>query len=242
MAVIEVVKYNGAPDVFAWKYPSEELGTWTQLIVNESQEAVLYKGGKALDVFPSGRHTLSTQNIPLLNHIINLPFGKRSPFTAEVWYVNKLFKLDIKWGTASPIQIQDPKYGVFLPVRSNGIFGIQIEDSKKFLIKLVGTMTIFDKKSIVQYFRGIYVTKVKDAISTYIVEKSVSVLEINVYLNELSESIKECIEPEMEKYGIKLVNFYVNEISVPEEDLAVIRLKQALAKRDRKSTRLNSSH
>lgn len=90
MAVIEVVKYNGAPDVFAWKYPSEELGTWTQLIVNESQEAVLYKGGKALDVFPSGRHTLSTQNIPLLNHIINLPFGKRSPFTAEVWYVNKL--------------------------------------------------------------------------------------------------------------------------------------------------------
>jgi len=231
MAVIEVVKYNGAPDVFAWKYPSEELGTWTQLIVNESQEAVLYKGGKALDVFPSGRHTLSTQNIPLLNHIINLPFGKRSPFTAEVWYVNKLFKLDIKWGTASPIQIQDPKYGVFLPVRSNGIFGIQIEDSKKFLIKLVGTMTIFDKKSIVQYFRGIYVTKVKDAISTYIVEKSVSVLEINVYLNELSESIKECIEPEMEKYGIKLVNFYVNEISVPEEDLAVIRLKQALAKR-----------
>ncbi len=231
MAVIEVVKYNGASDIFAWKYPSEELGTWTQLIVNESQEAVLYKGGKALDVFPSGRHTLSTQNIPLLNHIINLPFGKRSPFTAEVWYVNKLFKLDIKWGTASPIQIQDPKYGVFLPVRSNGIFGIQIEDSKKFLVKLVGTLPVFDEKNIVQYFRGIYVTKVKDAISTYIVEKTVSVLEINVYLNELSEYIKECIEPEMSEYGIKLVSFYINEISVPEEDLAVRRLKNALAKR-----------
>ena len=228
MAVIEVVKYNGASDIFAWKYPSEELGTWTQLIVNESQEAVLYKGGKALDVFPSGRHTLSTQNIPLLNHIINLPFGKRSPFTAEVWYVNKLFKLDI---TASPIQIQDPKYGVFLPVRSNGIFGIQIEDSKKFLVKLVGTLPVFDEKNIVQYFRGIYVTKVKDAISTYIVEKTVSVLEINVYLNELSEYIKECIEPEMSEYGIKLVSFYINEISVPEEDLAVRRLKNALAKR-----------
>lgn len=231
MAVIEVVKYNGASDIFAWKYPSEELGTWTQLIVNESQEAVLYKGGKALDVFPSGRHTLSTQNIPLLNHIINLPFGKRSPFTAEVWYVNKLFKLDIKWGTASPIQIQDPKYGVFLPVRSNGIFGIQIEDSKKFLVKLVGTLPVFDEKNIVQYFRGIYVTKVKDAISTYIVEKTVSVLEINVYLNELSKYIKECIEPEMSEYGIKLVSFYINEISVPEEDLAVRRLKNALAKR-----------
>ena len=231
MAIVEVVKYDGEPNVFAWKYPNEELGTWTQLIVNESQEAVLYRGGKALDVFPSGRHTLSTQNIPLLNHIINLPFGKRSPFTAEVWYVNKLFKLDIKWGTASPIQIQDPKYGVFVPVRSNGVFGIQIEDSKKFLVKLVGTVPKFDEKSIIQYFRGIYVTKVKDAISTYIVKNAVSVLEINVYLNELSSSIKECIEPEMAEYGIKLVNFYVNEISIPEEDMAVKRLKQALAKR-----------
>ena len=75
MAVAEVVKYNGGPDVFAWKYPEDELGTWTQLIVSESQEAVLFKGGKALDVFQSGRHTLETENIPLLNQILKLPFG-----------------------------------------------------------------------------------------------------------------------------------------------------------------------
>ncbi len=148
MAIIEVIKYDGGADVFAWKYPSDELGTWTQLIVNESQEAILFKGGKALDVFGSGRHTLSTANIPLLNKIINLPFGGRSPFTAEVWFINKIFSLDIKWGTATPIQIQDPKYGVFVPVRSNGMFGIQIEDSKKFITKLVGTMKIFDKQNI----------------------------------------------------------------------------------------------
>ena len=77
MAIVEVVKYNGTPDVFAWKYPSEELGTWTQLIVNESQEAVLYKGGQALDVFMAGRHTLETANIPLLNKIINSNFAHR---------------------------------------------------------------------------------------------------------------------------------------------------------------------
>ena len=75
MAVAEVVKYNGGPDVFAWKYPEDELGTWTQLIVSESQEAVLFKGGKALDVFQSGRHTLETENIPLLNQILKLRFG-----------------------------------------------------------------------------------------------------------------------------------------------------------------------
>ncbi len=231
MAIVEVVKYNGEPNVFAWKYPSEELGTWTQLIVNESQEAILFKGGKALDVFPSGRHTLDTANIPILNHIINLPFGGRSPFTAEVWYVNKLFKLDIKWGTASPIQIQDPRYGVFIPIRANGVFGIQIEDSKKFLIRLVGAMPGFDEKSVIKYFRGLYVTKVKDAISSYVVKKGISVLEINAYIDELSSFMKERIGPEMSDYGIRLVSFYINEISIPEEDSAVKKLKDALAKK-----------
>lgn len=231
MAIVEVVKYNGSPDVFAWKYPSEELGTWTQLIVNESQEAVLFKGGKALDLFESGRHTLSTANIPFLNKIINLPFGGRSPFTAEVWYVNKAYSLDIKWGTPTPIQLQDPKYKVFVPVRSFGQFGIQIDDSRKFLIKLVGTLPVFDKTSILKYFRGLYLTKVKDSISSYLINKQISVLEINAYIDELSEHIKERIMPTMDEYGIKLVNFYINDINVPEDDPAVQKLKTALAKR-----------
>lgn len=231
MAIVEVIKYNGDPDVFAWKYPNEELGTWTQLIVNESQEAILFKGGKACDTFGSGRHTLDTANIPVLNKVINLPFGGKSPFSAEVWYINKAYSLDIKWGTPSPIQIQDPKYGIFIPVRSNGIFGIQIEDSRKFLIKLVGALPGFDKNSMVQYFRGLYVTKVKDAISSYMVHKQISVLEINAYLDEISIYMQERTQPALEEYGIKLASFYVNNISIPEDDPAVIKLKDALAKR-----------
>ena len=231
MAVVEVIKYNGGPEVFAWKYPSQELGTWTQLIVNESQEAVLFKGGKALDIFESGRHTLETANIPLLSNVVNIPFGGKSPFTAEVWYINKVHSLDIKWGTATPIQLQDPKYGVFAPVRSFGQFGIQVEDSKKFLVKLVGTLPILDKDNLTKYFRGLYLTRVKDAISTYLVEKKVSILEINAYLDELSEYMKERIESTMAEYGVKLLNFYVNDINVPEDDPAVIKLKDALAKR-----------
>ena len=231
MAVVEVVKYNGGPDVFAWKYPQEELGTWTQLIVNESQEAVLYKGGQALDIFAAGRHTLSTANIPILNKIINLPFGGRSPFTAEVWYINKVHSLDIKWGTPTPIQLQDPKYHIFVPLRSFGQFGIQINDSKQFLTKIVGTLPLLDKENIIKFFRGLYLTKVKDAISSYLIKKSVSVLEINAYLDELSEYLKERITPTLDEYGIKLLNFYVNDINVPEDDTAVKTLKVALAKR-----------
>lgn len=148
MALFEVIKYEGTPDMFAWKYPNEEIGTWSQLIVSESQEAILFKDGRAYDVFTSGRYTLETQNIPLLNKVINLPFGGESPFSAEIWFVNKVHSLDIKWGTPTPIQFQDPKYKVFVPIRSYGQFGVQIEDSKKFLIKLVGTLTAFDKETI----------------------------------------------------------------------------------------------
>lgn len=231
MAVVDVVKYDGNPDVFAWKYPNNELGTWTQLIVNESQEAILLKGGRICDVFQAGRYTLSTENIPILNKIVNLPFGGRSPFTAEVWYINKVFALDIKWGTSSPIQLQDPKYKVFVPVRAFGQFGIQIEDSQRFLMKLVGTLPVFDKSNILKYFRGVYLTKAKDAISSYLVHKKISILEINAYLDELSMFLKERIAPVLAEYGINLTSFYVNDINMPEEDTAVKQLKQALAKR-----------
>ncbi|OUP50223.1 antifreeze protein type I [Lachnoclostridium sp. An181] len=231
MAIVDVIKYDGNPDVFAWKYPNSELGTWTQLIVNESQEAILVKGGQVCDVFQAGRHTLSTQNIPILNKLINLPFGGRSPFSAEVWYINKVFTLDVKWGTATPIQLQDPKYKVFVPVRAFGQFGIQIEESKKFLMKLVGTLPLFDKTNLLKYFRGVYLTKAKDAISSYLVHEKVSVLEINAYLDEISDFLKESMTPDFEEYGIGLTSFYVNDINVPEADETVQQLKKALAKR-----------
>lgn len=231
MAIVEVIKYDGTPDVFAWKYPSCELGTWTQLIVNETQEAILFKGGKVCDVFRAGRHTLSTENIPILSKVVNLPFGGRSPFTAEVWFINRAFTLDIKWGTQTPIQLQDPKYKIFVPVRAFGQFGIQIEDSQKFLLKLVGTLPKFDRTNILKYFRGVYLTKAKDAIASYLVHKNVSILEINAYLDEISEYLKERMAPVFDEYGIRLSSFYVNDISVPEEDNAVKQLKKALAKR-----------
>lgn len=231
MAIVDVIKYNGTPDIFAWRYPNSELGTWTQLIVNESQEAILVKDGQVCDVFSAGRYTLDTENIPILNKIINLPFGGKSPFSAEVWYINKVFSLDVKWGTSTPIQLQDPKYKIFVPVRAFGQFGIQIEDSAKFLLKLVGTLPQFDKTTMLKFFRGVYLVKAKDVISSYLVHKNISILEINAYLDEISNYLKEKISPLFGDYGICLVSFYVNDISVPEDDPAVLQLKKALAKR-----------
>lgn len=231
MAIAEVIKFDGPPDVYAWKHPSQELGTWTQLIVNESQEAILLKGGQALDLFTAGRHTLSTNNVPGLTKLINLPFGGKSPFTAEVWYINKIHSLDIKWGTRDPIQLQDPQYKVFVPVRSFGQFGIQIEDSRKFLVKIVGTLPTFTKDTLCEYFRGALITKIKDLISSYLVRKKISIMEINAYLDEMSEDVKQRLIPVFGEFGIKIVNFFINSVSVPEDDPAVQKLKAALAKR-----------
>jgi len=231
MAIVDVVKYNGGSGVYAWKYPSDSLSTWTQLIVNEAQEALLFRDGIPLDLFPSGKYILDTDNIPLLTGVTKLPFGGRTPFSAEVWFVNKTYALDIKWGTPAPIQIQDPRYGLFVPLRANGQFGIRIADSKKFLVKLVGTTPIFDRAHLVKHFRGVYMTKVKDALSSYLVHRKVGILEINAYLEEISEHLQERIRPSFDEYGIELVNFYVYDISVPEDDPAVRKLKNALARK-----------
>ena len=231
MVNTDVVKYNGGLEAYAWKYPDERLRTGVQLIVNEAQEAVLFRDGMALDLFPSGKYELDTETMPLLSGLVKLPFGNQTPFSAEVWFVNKAYTLDIKWGTASPIQIQDPRYGIFVPLRAYGQFGVRITDAKKFLLKLVGTMPTFDRDHMMSYFRGLYMTKVKDSLSSYLVHQKVGILEINAYLEELSEHMRESISGIFADYGIELVNFYVNDISVPEDDPAVWKLKSALAKK-----------
>ena len=231
MAIVDVLKFNSDASILAWKYPNSELATWSQLIVNESQEAVFIKNGQIADVFGPGRYVLSTDNIPVLQGLINIPFGKKSPFSAEVWFVNRAFALDIKWGTTTPIQVQDPKYGVFVPLRAFGQFGIQIEDSRRFLTKLVGTMPFFNSKTLTEYFKGLYVTRVKDRISSCLVKSKISILEINSHLDEISKELAEQLRAEFAEFGINVASFYVNDISVPESDPAVKQLKAALAKR-----------
>lgn len=234
MAIIDLVKWNGSPDLLAWKYPmgsSEELSTWTQLIVNESQEAFLVKGGVYEGPFAAGRHTLDTENLPVLRKLIGLPFGGKSPFTAEVWFVNKTINLDVKWGTSDPIQLQDPKFNLMVPVRAFGQYGVRIRDSKKFLLKLVGTVQSFDAETLASYFRGCFITKIKTEISNAIIQQRQSVLVMSTQLEALSAALKAALAPEMDSYGVSLEQFNITSINLPEDDPAVKTLKSALAKR-----------
>ena len=239
MAIIDVVKWDGqaghaggASDdrLLAWKFPSQELSTWTQLIVNESQEAVLFRSGSLDGPFGPGRHVLKTENLPVIGALLKLPFG-RSPFTAEVWFVNKAIPLDVLWGTPEPIRLQDPVYNILIPVVAHGQYGVQIEHSRKFLVKLVGTMQEFDREKLRAYFRGLILTVAKSIIAREIVKKKVSILEISAQLTDLSQAMEVELAEKLAEFGLKLINFFVSAIDVKEDDKSIETLRSALAKR-----------
>lgn len=231
MSIIDRVKWDGSASQLAWKYPSQELSTLTQLIVNESQEAFVVKDGAYDGPFGAGRHTLSTNNIPLLRQLIGLPFGGTSPFSAEVWFVNRAVKLDVRWGTPDPIQLQDPKFGIMVPVRAFGQYGIEVVDSKRFLMKLVGTLPGFDTATLAEYFRGVFTTRIKSAIAGAIVSSGLSVLEVSTRLDDMSAALKLALAADIAEYGVALSQFSIESINVPENDPAVQKLKAALARK-----------
>lgn len=231
MNIIDRVKYDGPSDVFAWRWPHDSLVWGTQVIVNQTQEALFFKNGQALDLLSPGRHTLKTTNIPLLEHIVNIPFDNETPFAAEIYYVNKAVNMDMKWGTREPIPILEPAYNVFVPVRAFGQFAIKIQDSRKFITSLVGTVQEFDQQQVLDYFRGHLMTRIKDYISEKVIKDKISLLQISAYLNEFSKALEHDIKDEFERFGIEIVNFYLSSINIPQDDTSVIKLKEMLAKK-----------
>lgn len=227
MALIEVVKYNGNSNDFVWKFPSEDLKLGAQLIVGQGQKAFFVKNGQVLDEFTEGRYTLKSANIPLLNKLINLPFGGDSPFAAEVWYVNTITKLDNKWGTNKPINLEDPLYGIIVPVRAFGQYGFKISNSKLFLQTLIGTIKIFSARDISEYFTGRILSLISTLISKKIVLDRISLLQIAVFQEDLSKTTGEGLKEEFNKYGIEIVNFYYRSINIPNDDTSFIKLKEA---------------
>ena len=241
MAIIQVVQWDNSldtNDILAWQYvdkknpaKSDELGNWTQLVVREAQEAILFRDGKALDLFGAGRHTLSTDNIPILRRIINLPMGGESAFKAFVWFVNKVNLLDIKWGTQSPILLRDPEYQIPVYLRAYGQFGIRVNDSRQFVLKLAGNKSSLTRGDIETYFKGLILSKMGDMIATYIAHKKITIFEIAAYLEDMSNEAVEKIRPEFENFGIEPLNFYFGSVNVVDDDEGIKKLKAAMSER-----------
>lgn len=227
MALIDVVKCELHDYELCVKFPSNDLRIGSQLVVYPSQIAFFVKGGQIFDEFEAGTYTLKTSNIPLLNNVVNIPFGGDSPFQAEVWFVNLTSKLDIKWGTNSEIQLEDPKYNIIVPVRAFGQYGMRIINPRQFLKTLMGNMTSFEVYKVNQYFKGKMLSQLSSLIAKKIAQDNISILEINSHLVDMSEFCNEEINKVFTRYGIELQEFSIMSINVPEDDTSLIKLKEA---------------
>ena len=229
MALINVIKCDMVDGEFCYKFPSEDLKLGSQLIVYPSQTAFFVKGGEILDSFTSGTYTITSENIPLLNKVINIPFGNESPFKAEVWFINQISKLDMPWGTPHPILLEDPKYKIIVPVRSNGQYGLRIKEPRLFLETLIGNMSVFTADKISQFFKGRLIQSLNSLLSKQIIERNISVLDINKDLIPMSDECESQLNNIMGKYGIEIKEFSIMSVNVPENDESVIKLKEAKA-------------
>jgi len=213
MDLIEFVDEQGAE--MAHRIPergSGEFKVGSQLIVRESQWAVFFRDGKAYDVFGAGRHTLATQNIPLLTAVITTPLFGDTPFRSEVFFVSQRTFTDLKWGTAEPILFRDSEFKM-IRLRSNGIFTFQITDPKLFVVKIVGTRGIFTNYQIEDFLRGLIIGRLSDILG----ETLDSVLDLPRYFDELGAGLKARIRDDFAQYGLAMVDFVINAITPPEE-------------------------
>jgi membrane protease subunit (stomatin/prohibitin family) len=227
--LIDRVKFDGTQDQVIWKFPHDNLTTKGQIIVNQSQQAVFFKEGAYLDTFGPGTHTLSTDNIPILQNLINLPFGGESPFTAEVWYVNcRVFKENF-FGTQTPISVRDPEYRFTIPIRAFGQYSFKIVDCKKFMETIVGTQFNITTEDIQEKFQGPLMSKLKDRIAEYAIDKKISVLDMPAKADEIGEEAKKLIQKSFNDFGIELVELFIESINYPEDDPNVQKINEAFA-------------
>ncbi|MET0790269.1 MAG: SPFH domain-containing protein, partial [Polyangiaceae bacterium] len=229
MAAIDIVRWDGTADELIWKFPSSQLSTATQLIVGETQVATLFKDGQRYDVFGAGRHTLKTANIPLLGSLVNLPFGGASPFSAEIWFANKAIPLNLKWGTSNPIQLEDPQYGVVLPVSAFGQLGIEIIDTSLFISTLIGRLPSFRASHVLDYFKGVMMSELRASITNAIAKRQVGLLQIEAELVSISDSVGRDIQPHFQRFGLDLHLFRIMSITFPQDDPSAVELRRAKA-------------
>ncbi|WP_294467733.1 SPFH domain-containing protein [uncultured Ruminococcus sp.] len=222
----DVIKYEGDNSTFIWKYPREDFNTLSQLIVHENQEAVFFLNGQALDLFGPGRYTLKTQNIPLLGRALRLASGGISPFHCEVYFINKTEQMSIKWGTDTRVQFIEPTYKFPLSLGASGEMSLQAVDSKRLLVKLVGTENGLTQQSLTRCFRAFLMTKVKTYIAQTIKSESISIFEIDENLTRFSEAIKKLLVPDFADYGVSLERFFVSKVMKPDGDAQYEKFKE----------------
>ena len=234
-----LIKYEGGNDVFVWKHPIEDFNLGSQLIVHESQEAIFFKDGQALDLFGAGRYTLATQNLPLLQDLYKLSTNADTVFHSEVYFINMVTQMGIKWGTDSKVRLFDPASGLHIEIGACGTFNIRVTDSRKLLLKIVGTTSEFTQgemvadgfscAAMVGKFKSLVMNRVKSSLAKTIKSQNINILEIDEHIDELSSKLCEEINVTLDDYGLTMPEFFVTSVMTPDDDPNFKRLKQQFA-------------
>lgn len=225
MEVLEFLDNTG--QVLVKRVPDNgqlEIKWGSQLTVRESQDAVFFRDGKALDVFGAGRHILQTQNIPVIGKwVTSFGYGPDSPFRAEVLFIGKQLFPNLKWGTKEPILFKDTELQM-VRLRSYGSFSIQVQDSLLFVNKVAGTMGLYTTDVIEDYLRGIIISKFNVVIGRMLK----TVFEIPASMDELNLVLRTELQTDFGGLGLTLHDFYIQSISLPDDVQKMIDTKTGM--------------
>jgi membrane protease subunit (stomatin/prohibitin family) len=191
---------------------SAEVKFGAQLVVRENQAAVFFRDGKGYDVLGPGRHTLSTLNLPILTKALSFPFGFKSPFRVEILYVNMKVFTHLKWGTKEPVAFKDQELGV-VRLRGFGNYTMRVVQPLLFINTLVGTQGVFATEEIGDYLRDVIVSRLNDTLGGNLK----SIFDLPRHYTELGVALKTIVAQDFEKYGLELVDLFVNNITPPDD-------------------------
>lgn len=212
---IEIIEWlDDSSDTLAWRFPvrNQEIKNGAQLVVRESQEATFVHQGQFADTFGPGTHTLGTRNMPILSDLLGWKYGFESPFKSEVYFTNTRLFNDLGWGTSNPIMMRDADFGM-LRIRAFGIYSIRVADSKRFLRELVGTNGVYTKDDITEQLRKSLVSRFTDVLG----EAKVPALDLASRYDELSELLRQKMDPEFQTMGLACSKLFIENISLPPE-------------------------
>lgn len=194
-----------------------------QLIVQQSQEAIFFRDGRAMDSFGPGRYTLTTANLPIIGRILTAPF-ERSPFQACVYFIGKQTFIDQRWGTRNPITVRDPQFGI-VRLRGYGKFAYRVADGALLLNTIVGTQGKFTTEEIVNYLRDIIVAGLTDLMGT----AGIGLLDMPSRMDDLSAAARVKLGDQFSKLGLELTEFFISNISPPDEVQKAIDARSSMA-------------
>ncbi len=225
---VEIIEwFDETGNEIVHRYPQEgsaEIKFGAQLVVRENQAAVFFRDGRGLDVFGAGRHTLTTQNLPILTKLLSLPWGFKSPFRVEVCFINLKVFTNLRWGTKEPVAFKDSELGL-IRLRAFGVFTMQVTQPLLFLNTIVGTRGSLDTGLVEDYLREVVVSRLTD----FLGDTVDTLVELPKFYDEMAVAVKTRLAEDFRKYGMELRDFYISRITPPEDVQRMIDERSGMA-------------